>query len=128
MKLKIEDYDREISHNPDREFHLVNDGTYVAHVLKNGSDNPAYVARLFQSAEELLELAQDRQPIVMGGLTLYDYHKKYGDDYKTEAKLINYVKTGDKDDMVTVKCDGNEIKMKKRSIRKLRDALDNLLK
>lgn len=84
-----------------------------------------FYARLFQSAEELLEFAEDYNNADKG--TDLWFIKKWDGTLKLK-ELCAYVKTGDKDDMVTVKYDGNEIKMKKRSIRKLRDALDNSLK
>ena len=129
MKLKI----REGNPNSicDNEFHLVycqvdsnNDYDCVVAQIGDWKDrgyDPAFLARLFQSAEELLELAEYalRQRLFDDG---YPYTR---DSLK---KTVDYIKTGDKDDIVTVKYDGDEIKMKKRAIRKLRDALDNLLK
>ena len=73
------------------------DGEAVAEIWDDaGSYDPALLARLFQSAGELLEYMESN----VGGGDMSNHHQ--GND-KSKKKLISYIKTGDKDDMVTLR-------------------------
>ncbi len=73
------------------------DGEAVAEIWDDaGSYDPALLARLFQSAEELLEYMESN----VGEGDMSNHHQ--GND-KSKKKLISYIKTGDKDDMVTLR-------------------------
>ena len=78
------------------------DGEAVAEIWDDaGSYDPARIARLFQSAEELLEFAEDSRTIDDGGLVVHKFVDKWTP--RKRRGLVNYVKTGDKDDMVTLR-------------------------
>ena len=102
MKLNIEkaEIGNRSHRGNDADYYLMSDdgvtGSSTGCLYRtNGRDN-AYVARLFQSAEELLEYVE------------YALRERLFDDgypYTRESlkKTVAYIKTGDKDDMVTLR-------------------------
>ena len=89
MKLKI----RKNCSDGTSDIQLYDEDTFyiIAKLLtKNSGYDPSYFARLFQSAEELLESVADRS----GPMCRSDYEKKWVLNGRAK-KLVAYIKNGD---------------------------------